>query len=670
MEIPLLNDIVIIFALSIAVLFICHRIRVPAIVGYLLTGVLAGPHGLGLISGVREVEILAEIGIVLLLFTVGIEFSLRSLLQIKRSVLIGGSLQVLLTLSAGFIIAKEIGQTFSESIFIGFLISLSSTAIVLKLFQERAEVDSPHGRTALGILIFQDVVIVPMMLFIPLLAGATGNLTESLLILSAKGIGIILLVIISAKWIVPQLMYQIARTRSRELFLLSIVLICLAVAWLTYHAGLSLALGAFLAGLIISESEYSHQALGNILPFRDVFTSFFFVSIGMLLDVGFFFHRPGLIAVIVLCVLVLKAIMAVCATMVLGLPLRTTILVGLALCQVGEFSFILFKAGVGYGLVGGDIYQLFLAVSVLTMAATPFIIALAPHMADLALRVPLPRRLKAGLYFVPELSGADKKIRQKDHIIIIGFGVNGRNMARSAKIAGIPYVIIEMNPETVRIEKLKGEPIYYGDAIQEAVLEHARIKNARVLVVVISDPTATRGITAMARRLNPKIYIIARTRFLQEMKPLYELGANEVIPEEFETSVEIFTRVLGKYLIPRDEIEKFIAEVRADGYEMFRSLSKESASFSDLKLHLPDVEISIIRVNEGTSLVGKSLAQIELRKKYGVTLLAIRRDSQIISDPGGDTKFCANDILVLLGSPNKIAVITGLFHDLEEAEEN
>ena len=269
---------------------------------------------------------------------------------------------------------------------------------------------------------------------------------------------------------------------------------------------------------------------------------------------------------------------------------------------------------------------------------------------------------------MPELSGADKKIRQKDHIIIIGFGVNGRNMARSAKIAGIPYVIIEMNPETVRIEKLKGEPIYYGDAIQEAVLEHARIKNARVLVVVISDPTATRGITAMARRLNPKIYIIARTRFLQEMKPLYELGANEVIPEEFETSVEIFTRVLGKYLIPRDEIEKFIAEVRADGYEMFRSLSKESASFSDLKLHLPDVEISIIRVNEGSSLVGKSLAQIELRKKYGVTLLAIRRDAQIISDPGGDTKFCANDILVFLGSPNKIAVITGLFHDLEEGE--
>ena len=308
MEIPLLNDIVIIFGLSIAVLFLCHRLHVPAIVGYLLTGILAGPHGLGLIGGVHEVEILAEIGVVLLLFTIGIEFSLKSLLQIKRLVLIGGPLQVVLTLFAAFIMAKQLGQPFSESLFIGFLISLSSTAIVLKLFQERAEIDSPHGRTALGILIFQDIIIVPMILLTPLLAGSTGNFAESLLILSVKGIGIILFVIISARWIVPYLMYQIARTRSRELFLLSIVALCLAVAWLTYHVGLSLALGAFLAGLIISESEYSGQALGNILPFRDVFTSFFFVSIGMLLDVGFLFQRPGLIAVIALCILTLKAI--------------------------------------------------------------------------------------------------------------------------------------------------------------------------------------------------------------------------------------------------------------------------------------------------------------------------------------------------------------------------
>jgi CPA2 family monovalent cation:H+ antiporter-2 len=430
--------------------------------------------------------------------------------------------------------------------------------------------------------------------------------------------------------------------------------------------GLSLALGALLAGLILSESEYSSQALGNILPFRDVFTSFFFISIGMLLDVGFLLQRPGLIAVIALCVLSLKAIIAGCTAVLLGFPLRTTILVGLALSQIGEFSFILSRSGIEYGLLPATTYQLFLVVSVLTMAATPFVLALGPRAADLALRLSLPRRLKAGLYFVPTITSTETKIHQKDHLIIVGFGLNGRNVARSARAAGIPYVIIEMNPETVRAEKSKGEPIYFGDAIQEAVLAHARIKGARVLVVVISDPTATRRIIEIARRLNPTLYIIARTRFLQEMKHLYELGANEVIPEEFETSVEIFTRVLGKYLIPRDEIEKFTTEVRADGYEMLRSLPKESASFSDLKIHLPDFEISTFRVNQESPLVGKTLAQIQLRKELGVTLLAIHRDSQIISDPGGDTKFCANDVLVLLGPAYKIAGITSLFHDLDK----
>jgi CPA2 family monovalent cation:H+ antiporter-2 len=662
MEIPLLKDIVIIFGLSIVVIFICHRIRVPVIVGFLLTGILAGPHGLELVKSVHEVEILAEVGVVLLLFTIGMEFSLKNLLQIKKLVLVGGSLQVLLTLLATFVIARQIGQPFGESMFIGFLISLSSTAIVLKLIQERAEVESPHGRTTLGILIFQDVIIVPMILVTPLLAGATGNLGESLLVLVVKGIGIILLMIVSAEWIVPQVLYQIARTRSRELFLLSVIVICLAVAWLTSSAGLSLALGAFLAGLVISESEYSHQALGNILPFRDVFTSFFFVSIGMLLNLGFLFQQPGLIALIALGVLVLKTIIAGFVTVLLGFPLRTVILVGLALCQVGEFSFILSKTGVEHGLLAGNIYQLFLAVSVLSMAATPFIIAMAPRVADLVSRLPLPKRLKSGLHPVPRIKVAGKK----DHLIIIGFGVNGRNVARAARVAGIPYVIIEMNPETVRSEQAKGEPIYYGDAIQEAVLQHANIKDARIVVVAINDPTATRRITEVARRLNPKVHFIARTRYLQEMKPLYELGADEVIPEEFETSVEIFTRVLMKYLIPRAEIERFIAEVRSDGYEMFRSLSRESASFCDLKHHLPDVEISLLRVGERSPIVGKSLAQIELRRKYGITLLAIRRDSQILSNPHGDTQLCANDVLFVLGPPDKIVEVAGLLYNPEE----
>ncbi len=663
MQIPLLTEIVIIFGLSTAVLLICHRLRVPSIVGFLVTGILAGPHGFGLVKAVHEVEVLAEFGVVLLLFTIGIEFSLKNLLQIKRSVLLGGFIQVLLTIIVSFVIARQLGRSFEESIFIGFLISLSSTAIVLKLLQSRAEVDSPHGRTSLAILIFQDVIVIPMMLLTPVLAGTGGNIGQSLLVLLAKGIGIILLVFVSARWVVPRLLYQIARTRSRELFLLSIVVMCFAVAWLTSSVGLSLALGAFLAGLIISESEYSHQALSTILPFRDVFTSLFFISIGMLLEVDFIINQPFIIFFLVLSVLVLKVLTAGFATALLGFPLRTTILTGFALSQVGEFSFILSRTGVEHNLLDSDVYQAFLSISVLTMAATPFIVNLSPRIADVASRLPISERLKTGLFPIHGMNVPDKAKRLKDHLIIVGFGINGRNLARAARVAGISYVITEMNPETVRKERANDELIYYGDATQESVLEHVGIKYARVMVVAISDPAATRQIAAIAKALNQSVHIIARTRFIQEVKPLYELGADEVIPEEFETSIEIFTRVLNKYLIPADEIEKFIAEVRSDGYEMFRTPYTPSQSLFDLTLQLPNIEISTMRVKERSVIIGKSLAEIELRNRYGVTLLAIRRDSSILANPDRDTKFSEDDVLIILGEPDKIAEVSILFRN-------
>ncbi|HJH28377.1 MAG TPA: potassium transporter KefB [Methanosarcinaceae archaeon] len=669
METTLLNDIIIIFGMAIAILFVSHRFRVPSIVGLLLTGMIAGPYGLAVLGSVAEIEVLAEIGIVLLLFTIGMELSLKDMWQIKKAVFLGGSVQVLVTLLAAALIANYLGRSPGESIFIGFLLALSSTAIVLKLLQERAEIDSPHGRITLAILIFQDVIIVPMILVTPLLGGASGNGGESPLVLLAMGILLIFVVIAGARWIVPQLLYQIVKTRNSELFLLSIIVICFSVALFTYSTGLSLALGAFLAGLIISESEYGHQAIGNILPFRDVFMSFFFISIGMLLDINFLFQQPLLIVLIALGVILLKAIIAGLATVVLGYPLRTTIMVSLALVQVGEFSFILSKFGIEYGLLTWDTYQLFLSVSVATMAATPFIIHASPHIADSVMRLPLPKRIKSGLYHVKMEEQTDK-IQLKDHLIVVGFGINGRNVARVARVAGIPYIIIETNPDTVLIEKSKDELICYGDATQEAVLKHVNIKDARVMVVGISDPLATRRIISTARRLSPKLHMITRTRYLQEMGPLYDLGADEVVPQEFETSVEIFVRVLKKYLIPKDIIETFMAEVRADGYEMFRNLSRESSDFCDLKLNLSDLDVSTIRVEKGSQVSGKTLAQVELRKKYGVTMIASCRDGESSSNPDANIRLCPGDMLVLLGTPEKIAEVTGLFVAPETFNEN
>ena len=414
----------------------------------------------------------------------------------------------------------------------------------------------------------------------------------------------------------------------------------------------------------MSESEYSHQALGNIIPFRDIFTSFFFVSIGMLLDVGFLFQNPIIIVLLTLSVLALKFTLTSISIMLLGLPFRASILVGLALSQVGEFSFILSRSGVEHGLLSGDIYQMFLAVSILSMAATPFIIGMAPRIADAMLRLPLPQKLKLGFSPVPEA----KVNTMKDHLIIIGFGVNGRNVARAAHLSKIPYAIIELNPETVRSEQAKGEPIFFGDSTQEAVLQHANINSARVVVSAINDPASTRRIAEIVRRLNPKVHLIVRSRYLLEMKPLYELGANEVIPEEFETSVEIFTRVLAKYLIPKTEIEALVCEIRSDGYEMFRNISRESSTLSDLNLQLPDVEVSTLRIVEKSLFVGKSLAEIELRKAYGVTVLALRRNSQIISNPKVDLPFCKDDILFVLGAPEKIARVASLSQEPHEGK--
>ncbi|KUK45041.1 MAG: cation:proton antiporter [Methanothrix sp.] len=658
MPIQLLNDIIVIFLISIIAIFAGHRLRIPVVVGFLATGVVAGPHGLRLVQEVEQIEVLAEVGVVLLLFAIGIEFSFDKLLRIKRPTLVGGPLQVAITFLATAFIGVEVGLPLNESILAGFLVALSSTAVVLKILQERDEVDSPHGGTALGMLIFQDIAVVPMMLFVPLLAAeeSTG-LTMPLLLMLAKGAGIIMLVILGAKLIVPALLYQVVRLRSSELFLLAVILICLSVAWLSYSAGLSLALGAFLAGLIISESEYSYQALGNIIPFRDVFTSFFFVSIGMLLDVGFFIERAELVFAAALGVLVLKAVIAGGVSVLLGYPARTGVLAGLALAQIGEFSFILSKTGLDSGILGRSEYQLFLAVSVLTMAATPFVIAGSPKAADLLYRLPLPEKLKAGHPFaaIPE--------KRENHLVIIGYGFVGRTLARAARVGELSYLILEMNPEKVRGERANGEPIHYGDATQEMILRHADVDAARVVVVAVSDVMATRRIVEMVRKINPKVYIMARVRYLDEAAACYDLGADEVIPEEFETSVEIFSRVLSKYLVPRIEIDKMIVEVRSLGYDMFRNAEIEPGKISDLRRYLPNVEVVTVKVEEKAPAVGKTLADLELRKKLGVNALGILRDSGNILNPTSETEIEAGDVLLVLGTSEQISKSRHLFRD-------
>jgi CPA2 family monovalent cation:H+ antiporter-2 len=655
MAIPLLSDLVIILGLSLVVILFLQRVRLPLVLVFLITGVVAGPHGFGLIRAVHEVEILAEVGVILLLFSIGIEFSLKSLVLIWRTVVLGGALQVTLTVATAFLFARAFGQTPREAVFMGMLVSLSSTAIVLRLLQERAEVDSPHGRSALGVLIFQDMAIVPMMLFTPLLALGEGDVMGPLLGMVGKAFVIVGLVLAAARWLCPWILFRVARTRNREVFLLATAAMGLTAAWLTSLAGLSLALGAFLAGLVISESEYSAQALGEILPFKELFLAFFFVSVGMLLDLSYVVREIPQVMGTAALVLGLKAGVAALAVRLLGFSLRTAVVAGLALSQIGEFSFILSRTGLEVGLLPGDHEQLFLAVSVITMAVAPFVLAGAPGLARRLDGLPLPDWLLGS--GPGSADGGIEELEEslQDHLVIVGFGINGRNLARAARVAGIPYVVLETNPETVRRERAEGENVFFGDASYPAILQHAGVEQARILVTAISDPGSTRRIVELGKQMNPGIFVVARTRYVEEVEPLSRAGADEVIPEEFETSVEILVRVLRRYLIPQVEIEEFVADVRSGGYEMFRNLAgNEGGASADLASHLPDSEVGTVRVGERSFLVGRTLQDSALRAEYGITLLAVQRGGKTNANPGADFVFEAEDLLIVFGSPRQV----------------
>ena len=662
MEAHFIEDIVIIFILAIGVIFLFQKINVPSIVGFLLTGVLAGPHGFGLIQSTEEIEFLAEIGLILLLFAIGIEFSLKSLMNIRRIVFLGGGLQVLITILLTFILVRFLGRSLQESFFMGFMVALSSTALVLRALQESAAISTDYGKATVGILIFQDLIIVPMMLLTPIIAGKSGNIIDSMGLFGIKLAGIAGITFIGAKYVVPRMLHQIAKTKNRELFLISIIAIGFAVAWFTSAIGLSLALGAFIAGLTISESEYSHHAFGNIVPFRDVFASFFFVSIGMLLDLSFFGQNVFLVLAIAFGVISVKTIIAGFVAFLLGYPFRTTVIVGLAISQVGEFSFILSQLGLENGILQPDYYQLLIAVAVITMALAPFIILLAPYLSDQILKLPLPDKLVKGLRplkneEVGELSG---------HLVIIGMGLNGRNVARAAKVVNIPYVIVDFDPDIVKQERERGEPVYFGDATQESMLRLVKVQNAEVLVVAISDPTATFRITSLLYNMNPKAHVIIRTRYLSDVESLYNEGANEVIPEEFETSVEIFSRVLNKYLIPRDDIEKLVAEIRSDNYGMLRKFEPDVPKIYDLKERIPDIEINALKVEKGCSVEGKTIEELNLRRTFGVNILAISREGNTFANPMKEEIIYPGDILYVLGTQTSVACITSLFREPEE----
>ncbi len=419
-----------ILTLAIALLYIGQRLRIPSIVTFLIIGMLVGPYGFRLITNQDAIDTFGTIGIVLLLFTIGLEFSFQKLLRSWRTVIIGGIVQVCTTIVAITLISAYFGMPPNEALIFGFIVSLSSTAIVMKILQEKGEVDTLHGRTLLGILIFQDLAIIPMILIAPLLVGSGGPDLDALPLQVGKVALIILVIIIMARWVIPAFLFRVAREKNRELFLITLLGTCILIAWLTSEAGLSFTLGAFIAGLIIGESDYNIDALGHIIPFRDVFASIFFLSIGMLLNTRTVFVNFYYVAMIVVIIIAVKILTGVTAAAILGMPARICVFTGLALCQIGEFSFVLAKNGLDTALIPEGVYQVFLAGAIITMALTPFAIKVSPWVVDLLYRI-APGRISRGRE-EPETEGEEEL---SDHIVIAGYGITGKSVARAATIA-------------------------------------------------------------------------------------------------------------------------------------------------------------------------------------------------------------------------------------------
>lgn len=644
-EFEFLKSLIIISGISAISIFILNKLKIPSIVGFLLSGILIGPHGLELIKDIHLVEKFAEIGVVLLLFTIGLEFSLKNILRLRKAIFLGGFLQVLVTSLFCFFIAIMLGQDGETSLIIGIMIALSSTAIVMKLLFERAELDSPHGRISLGILIFQDLSVVFFMLMIPILSGTGKEISELARVL-VKALLIVTAVIISARWFVPRLLHQIVHTRMRELFIISIIFLCLGTAFLTYKLGLSLALGAFIAGLIISESEYSYQAISDILPFKESFNGLFFISVGMLMNINFFLSHFLMVIFIVISIIIFKTFASTIAIFLTGSNFRVSLHSGIILSQVGEFSFVLSVSALKFGLITDTIYQYFLSSAVITMLLTPVFFNLSSPLSTWITSRRLLVRLKAMREYAEHIGKRDKRV---DHVIIIGFGINGRNLALVLRELEVPYVILELNNQTVIEWREKGEPIFYGDATSQEILHKLNIERAKAVVISISDPSATRKIVNTARRLNPSVFIVVKTAYIAEVQDLLSLGADEVIPAEFETSIELFARILRFYHMPQSLIDRYAERFRKDHYSMFIKGETPKRLFHDTIAVMPDVAYESFIVEEGSVAINSSVTELNIQKETGAIVIAVKRGAETVHGIVADFVFKEGDIVFLIG---------------------
>lgn len=658
-HIPFLEELVVVAGLAVLVALVLGRLRLPTITGLLIAGVVAGPHGLGLVQEREPIEVLAEVGVVLLLFGIGLELSLSRLRRIVRYLLVGGVIQVGGSFAVGLALGLAFGRDVASAFVLGCLFALSSTAIVLRLLGERRELDAPHGRFIVGVLIFQDLCVVPMVLLIPLLGGEADPLTRALDVGAAlaKAAAVVVGVLVVARLVVPRALRWVAASRSRELFLLAVLTLCIGTAFLTSLVGLSLALGAFLGGVAVADTTYGHRALADVVPLRNAFMSLFFISLGMLLDPEIVMRRPLEVALLFGGFLGIKALFATVGALAMRFPARVAWLCAVGLAQFGEFGFVILRVAETHGLVAPEDSRAVIAAGILSMSVTPLLVGWAPRLtAGERLLAPVARLLTTGsLEDYPEVEDG-----LRDHAVVIGYGVSGQLMGQALSATGHRWVALELDADRVREAQARGRPVYYADATSPEALAHAGIEHAVVVAVMVDDPSAVPRILAAVEHQGPEATVLVRTHYLSRRDDLLRLGADEVVVEEVESGTEILARALRHLGVPPRVVRERLASVRRQTLRSARPPMPAAAALGRLR-------VDSVPLDEDSPAEGHSLVDLQLRRATGAVVFAIEREDELLQDDLADMALRPGDVLHLAGTEAALDAATEVLTGAPEA---
>lgn len=656
----LIVDLVVVLAAAAAGGLFAALLRQPVLLGYLVGGAIVGPAGLGLVKELVQVETLAQFGAAFLLFALGVEFSFSELKKVQGISLGGGGLQIISTIAVTTLVSVGVGWVTSptQGIFLGAILSLSSTAVVLKCLMERNETETSHVRVMLGILVVQDLALGLMLAVLPALDSPSDELGR------AVGLALLKTALLAAGsiavgiWVVPRLLRLLARTESRELFLLGVVALCLGIALLTESLGLSIEMGAFIAGLMISEVEYSDQTLTYVEPIRDIFASLFFAAVGMLIDPVFIWNNLELILGLVTLVFIGKFLIVMPLVRAFRYSLKTSLIVGLGLAQIGEFSFVLASKGQVLGLVSRRVYLLILGTTAVTLVITPFVLRFVPQLFAWAETVPWLKRLLDGSEEPLEIP---EHLPTQGHIVVCGYGRVGRNIVQLLLSYKQPVVVIDQSEQ--RIQQLREDniPYVYGNAASLHVLEAARVNQARGLAIALSDPMSTRLCLKRALELEPELDAVVRATQDKDLELLYQLGAKEVVQPEFEASIELSAHLLTGLGVPLPVIQREVQQIRSSRYLDFRPERLPEQVSRDLKVAAQDMNSRWYVLPTGSPLIGMTLEETDLRRLTGVSLMAIQRsDGEEIDYPDPLTYLQPDDRLLIVGEPDEIAAFSEL----------